>query len=47
MKLNSKMSQESNNIVAMSFCNGCMFICTDCVFSCSGNCTDACYGSMR
>lgn len=41
MKLNSKL--EGNVLKAgLPWCNGCMFICTDCVASCTG--CDGCKG---
>lgn len=53
MKLGSKITinQINEPKVAWSgvlpWCDGCMFVCTDCVLSCTGSCSDKCTGSQR
>lgn len=50
MKLDSKIKYDKNSkngAMQLGWCNGCMFICTDCVLSCGGTCSDICTGSMR
>ncbi|MBU3087648.1 hypothetical protein [Clostridium gasigenes] len=53
MKLNSKIGQESV-ASALSWCNGCAFICTDCVLNCTScvgcvgkcsGCGNSCFGA--
>lgn len=48
MKLNSKIKQETNQLNdVLPWCNGCVFLCTDCFLACSGTCAGQCLGSDR